>query len=155
MIGFEELSEVDGEGVLQTKDINGNGCEFFYKYGKVKNEQYNKDGIVFKVFAKGKSPYKTFEAILIEHEDKLKIVMITTNEDPDYKQKGIPEYLIPEIGKIFKKDICSSSTVAEHQSYDGENRVPEASKYWKRLHDLKPAQTVQDTPKGMFIYLNI
>ncbi len=153
MIGFSETYSIIGTGCITTIDIDGNNCSFLYDYGEVQNDNYKIKGIRFSVYLEGKSPLTGFTVNLIEFESMLKVVLITTNYNPNYQKKGIPESIIPEIGSVLKRVICSSSNGARiYKSYDDEQRVPEAEDFWLRLKNNRPRNVVYDSERDIYIY---
>nr|WP_315224522.1 hypothetical protein [uncultured Flavobacterium sp.] len=152
MVGFDDLLVIEGNGKLKTIDNHNNECEFLYRYGKVKNEFYNLEGICFQVYSSVNSPLKSFQAYLINYLDGYKVVMINHNDHKEYMKKGIPEYLIPEIAKILGKNIYSSATI--HKSYLDEDRVPNATKFWERIRKKFPENVTKNHDGGYYIFLN-
>lgn len=154
MLGFEDLENIEGEGELKTLDINNSECEFLYRYGKVRNDLYDLEGICFQVYSSDSPAFIFFEAHLIEYEDGFKVVMINNNDTAVYIKKGIPEYLIPKISEIFNKNIYSSSTKKEYKSYDDESRVPNSTKFWERMKNIFPENVVKNSDGDFYKYSN-
>lgn len=152
MIGFDDLLVSQGNGKLKTVDIHNNECEFLYRYGKVKNDLYNLEGVCFQVYSSVNSPLKSFQAYLIDHLDGYKIVMISHNNYEEYMKKGIPEHLIPEIARILGKNIYSSATV--QKSYPEENRVLKATKFWERIRNKFPLNVIKNDDGDFYIFSN-
>lgn len=152
MIGFDDLLVSEGNGKLKTLDIHNNECEFLYRYGKVKNDLYSLEGICFQVYSSVNSPLKSFQIYLIDHLEGYKIVMISHNNYEEYMKKGIPEHLIPEIAKILEKNIYSSATI--DKSYDAEDRVLNATKFWERIRNKFPVNVIQNHDGGFYTFLN-
>ena len=154
MIGFDDIHTIEGEGELKTLDSNNSECDFLYRYGKVRNEMYNLEGICFQVYSSDNSPLMSFEAHLIEYEDGFKVVMINHNDIEAYIKKGIPEYLIPKIAEIYNKNIYSSATIKDYKSYDDESRVPNATKFWERIRYKFPDHVIKNSDGDFYKYSN-
>ena len=151
MLGFEELTVFDGKGLISTIDINGDKCEFLYKYGKVKNTLNNINGLIFKVFTKDGDIYHALSATLIDYEDGLKVVMINHYDLIEYVKKGIPEYLIPKIADLTNKVIYSSSCKIQ-KTHEDELWLENSAKYWNRIMGLFPLNVNYDTGKNLYSY---
>lgn len=154
MIGFDDLDIIQGKGDITTFDINNTECNFLYRYGNVRNDIYDLEGICFQVYTSFNSPLLSFEAHLIEYEDGFKVVMINHNDIEVYIKKGIPEYLIPKIAEIYNKNIYSSSTIKEFKSYDDESRVPNATKFWERIRNNFPYNVIKNSDGDFYKYSN-
>ena len=64
-------------------------------------------------------------------ENYVRIDTMTNHGKHEYKNKGIPEYLIPIVAKELNKKILSS--VEDARPIRAEFRTPDAEKFWKRM----------------------
>lgn len=96
-----------------------------------------------------------FELTVIDvDENTLRIDSIEKNTNPALSRKGIPDVLIPEIARVLKKSIISSTSknldkpkpIGEKPQY----RTVSAEKYWKRLQNKGLAQ--YDSENDIYTY---
>jgi hypothetical protein len=152
MIGFEELFEASYEGVLLTHDIEEVEHQFNYFIGKVENPIYSSfDCYKAVVTTEANSLTPAFNVFLIKIDEGFKIVSISNNDREKYTAKGIPEFIIPVIAENLKESIFSSTNKG-NKSYNGEQRVKNASKYWERLIKVDSKNTSYDNDKDVYCY---
>jgi hypothetical protein len=63
-------------------------------------------------------------------DDTVRVIMMKHHEQEEYRAKGIPDALLPEIKRHLAKNVESSPEAAES---GGVYRTQDATKVWKRL----------------------
>lgn len=90
----------------------------------------------YRVFAEDCPDFFEFRVVSFD-EEYVRIDIMTHNYMPEFKKKGIPEYLIPTVAKDINKKILSSKK--DNRTKKSEYRTPDAEKFWKRMVEKKKA----------------
>jgi hypothetical protein len=111
-----------------TRDKNGDECKFYY----ITDGDDSVDSeVTFFVYEAVESTNDFFEStFLVIDENTARSIEMTANDNPSFKQKGIPEAIIRIASKVLKKNI-QSSPIGSFTT--GIFRLPNATKAWERL----------------------
>lgn len=64
------------------------------------------------------------------NDEEVRIIMMNNYNVSEYSGAGIPDYIIPEISKVLRMNVISSSNKDPNSDV---YRTPDATKVWKRL----------------------
>lgn len=90
-----------------------------------------------------------FEFRVVDFDDKyVRIDMMENHNRPEYKMKGIAEYLIPTVAKYLNKKVLSS--IQDGRPSKAEWRTLYAEKFWEKMEGKKKAIYHHETDRYEF-----
>ena len=128
--------------LITSTDASGNTHTFSYT---IENNYYLSNKIQWRcrITAIPRSDSQDFFELALEEvdEDTVKIVFISHHNEPAYKEKGIPDTVLPMMRDYLKKSIISSTSTSKNKD---EYRTEKATRMWERLRRKNIAIYLED-----------